>query len=89
MKIRTSACLAAVALGLAMLAGCSSSGSKLDAKIVNSACPMRPDCALKADGNNPTVDFKGETVAFCCKGCISNWNTLSDDDKNARLSKVR
>jgi len=81
--------LKAISLGLALTAAALSvsacqSTKAADASpgIVNSKCPMAP-----ADPIDPkvTTQYKGQTVGFCCKGCIPDWNSLTDDQKAARL----
>lgn len=32
------------------------------------------------------VDFNGQTVGFCCPGCIEQWNALPDHEKEAKLA---
>jgi hypothetical protein len=35
-----------------------------------------------------TRTYKGRNVAFCCAGCPTAWDKLSDTDKDAKLAKV-
>jgi hypothetical protein len=39
------------------------------------------------DPNGPTVEYHGKTVGFCCGGCVSPWDKMSDAEKNAFLTK--
>lgn len=71
----------------AMLAtGCQSS-QQGNMGLMNSPCPMKPDCPLP---NKPaTLAHRGGTVGFCCKGCIEEWNQLTPAQQDARLEKVK
>jgi hypothetical protein len=73
------------AAGLLALAGCATT-EKADVSMgaVNDVCPMsgRP-----VDPNGPTVEYHGKTVGFCCGGCVSPWDKMSDAEKNAFLTK--
>lgn len=55
--------------------------------LMNSKCPMKPDCPLPA--NAPTLEYKGGKVGFCCKGCIGKWNALTDDQRASLLTKAK
>ena len=52
---------------------------------VNQNCPMTGD---PVDPNVDTVDYKGEAVGFCCDECPSEWNKLSDSEKQTKLDEV-
>lgn len=54
--------------------------------IVNSKCPIVP--AHKANPN-VLVDFQGQKVALCCKGCSSAWNKLSDAEKATKVAAAK
>ncbi len=71
----------------AMTAGCQSSGGHGNMGLMNSRCPMKPDCPLPA--NPVTVEHKGGKVGFCCKGCIEEWSQMTGAQQEARLAKVR
>jgi hypothetical protein len=49
---------------------------------VNSYCVIMLD-----DPVDPTVvrDFKGQTVGFCCSGCLKKWDAMSDAQKDAAI----
>lgn len=66
---------------------CDDDDKKASMGAVNSVCPMR-GAACPIGDKAATTSFKGKTVAFCCKGCISKWDALSDSDKQARLDKA-
>ncbi len=51
--------------------------------IMNS--PIDPDQVT----SDLTREFNGETVAFCCGGCPSQWDQLSEEEKAEKLDAVR
>lgn len=51
--------------------------SKVEAKIVNSKCPM----SGKAVDAEQTVMFKGAKVAFCCEKCPTNFDPEKHGEK--------
>lgn len=53
---------------------------------VNTKCPVSGE-EVKAGG--ATVSYNGQTVGFCCPGCIGKFNAMSDADKAAALSKAK
>jgi len=59
------------------------------AKVVNDRCPMM---GTKIDPEkvpaNLTRTYKGQKVGFCCGGCPTAWDMLSDAEKDAKLAKV-
>ncbi len=59
------------------------------AKFANVKCPIMgsPVVAEKVT-KELTRLHKGQKVAFCCGGCPSAWDKLTDAEKNAKLSKV-
>jgi hypothetical protein len=56
------------------------------AAAVNAKCPMKPGNDV-VEGR--TTVFDGETVGFCCPQCKAQFETLSDEEKKAKLSAVR
>jgi hypothetical protein len=84
------ATLALLACGgvASLLTGCQTakSSSHANAGHVNSRCPLMPEHPID---KSVTVDYKGQKVAFCCDGCISEWDRLSDAQKDARLAKSK
>ncbi len=59
-------------------------------KFVNSKCPIRgstiePDKVTK----DLIREYKGQKVAFCCKGCPAKWDKLSDAQRDAKLAKAK
>ena len=84
----TGVAVAAMAIGLA---GCNSTqkddGASAGAmKPVNTKCPIVPGDTLN---NNVFTMYKGQKVAFCCPGCIEDWNTLSDELKDEKLARAK
>lgn len=53
---------------------------------VNTKCPVSGE-EVKAGG--ATASYNGQTVGFCCPGCIGKFNAMSDADKAAALSKAK
>ena len=82
-----------LALAAAALVGCKgadkkdapaadASGAKASMGIVNTKCPMM---LSHAAGTKVVVDFKGQQVGMCCKGCLPAWNKLNDEQKAEKL----
>ncbi len=63
---------------------------KAEAKVVNVRCPIK---GTKMDQANvpPSLTrmFRGQKVGFCCAGCPTAWDKLTDAEKNAKLAKVK
>lgn len=59
-------------------------------KFANVKCPMM-DSAINPAKVTPelTREFKGQKIAFCCKGCPAQWDKLSDEEKQAKLDAVK
>jgi len=58
-------------------------------EFVNVRCPImgtQLDLANVPEGLTRT--YKGQKVAFCCAGCPTAWDKLSDAEKDAKLAKV-
>ena len=80
------------------LGACSSDSKKSDTKtttspaktgsmgVMNSKCPISGETVDKDD---PTMDYKGGKVAFCCKNCEAKFNALSDADKAAKVTAAK
>ncbi len=56
----------------------------------NLRCPIMGS-AINLDmvGESLTRDYKGRKVAFCCAGCPSAWDKLSDAQKQAKVPGVK
>jgi hypothetical protein len=94
MKIR---CLAVPALlACALIVGaCSSSQTKSDkaatpAKasmgLMNSKCPMQGE---PVDKDDPTTDYKGGKVAFCCKNCMAKFQKLTPEQQAQKVAAAK
>lgn len=62
---------------------------QVSAKIVNARCPMMGS-TLKPEKvtEKLTREFKGRKVGFCCGGCPTAWDSLSDEQKEAKLKNA-
>jgi hypothetical protein len=59
------------------------------AGVVNVKCPITGEAIDPAKvPANLIVEFKGRKVGFCCGSCPPAWNNLSDQEKQAKLSKA-
>jgi hypothetical protein len=58
-------------------------------KVVNARCPIM-GTALKTDKvpEDLTRMYKGQKVGFCCGGCPSAWDKMSDAEKDKALEKA-
>lgn len=80
------AALAAGAVGSSCAKDNASSGSSTAAtttKGFNSACC----CGKPVDGKT-FVAYKGKTIGVCGPACLTEWNKMSDKDKDVALAKV-
>jgi hypothetical protein len=72
--------------GLALNIGCTEGGTEPSVSVAaasNLICPiMRHE--VTEDGGR--VDYEGQTIGFCCPGCINKWNALSAEEKAAKLA---
>ena len=66
-------------------AGCVDSPTPIAAVVAasNTNCPIMGH-EVSDDGGR--TEFNGQTIGFCCPGCIDKWNELSDEDKAEKLS---
>ncbi len=62
-------------------------GNHIKPKFANNRCPIMgsPIRAEKAT-KNLIRDYKGQKIAFCCGGCPSKWDNLTDAEKEAKLA---
>ncbi len=65
-------------------------GTHVKPQFANNRCPLmgspiNPEKVTK----NLIRDYKGQKVAFCCAGCPSMWDKLTDAQKQAKLPKVK
>ena len=90
------ALFAVSAFGVGLLVGCGDKGAKTteaDAPaaelVINSTCPMM-GTALDPGKvpANLTREFKGKKVGFCCGSCLTAWDKLSDEEKDAKVAEM-
>ncbi len=65
-------------------------GTHLKPQFANNRCPImgspiNPEKVTK----NLVRDYMGQKVAFCCAGCPSTWDKLTDAQKQTKLAKVK
>ena len=53
---------------------------------VNDTCPIGGE-PVEADGGS--ASYKGSTVGFCCPGCKSGWDDMSEAEKDAFITKAK
>ncbi len=75
---RSSKIISTLALSL-LLQACASAPSGRGP--VNDLCPIMN----KPVKTTITTVYKGETIGFCCKGCIKKWNAKEETVKDAML----
>ncbi len=57
-------------------------GSMTQVSAVNTKCPIMGSDVDPA----VTTEYNGQTVGFCCAGCIGKFNKLSDAEKAEKLA---
>jgi len=58
-------------------------------KFANVRCPiMGTELDLANVPEDLQRTYKGQKVAFCCAGCPSKWDALSDEEKAEKLAAV-
>jgi len=61
-------------------------GTHLKPQFANNRCPiMGSPIKPEKVATNLIRDYKGQKVAFCCAGCPSMWDKLTDAQKQAKL----
>jgi hypothetical protein len=94
MRLNSSALLASLVFGMAVVAGGCSHNKEAactDVKpgtvtTANKVCVM-----VNADPVNPSVtpvEWKGQKYGLCCNGCRPKWNALTDAQKDAAVAKA-
>jgi hypothetical protein len=65
-------------------------GKHVKPQLANSRCPIMGS-AINPDSvtANLTRDYKDQKIGFCCGGCPSAWDKLTDAEKQAKLSSVK
>lgn len=96
MKVLT----AGLVLGAAAMGGCKSgccgecqtpAAGDVKATEAKAAGPVNSVCAIENEDpvdESVTVAWRGQTVGFCCPGCIKEWAKLSDSQKDAAVAKA-
>jgi hypothetical protein len=77
-----------VLLAATTIIGCSNAPVETTtavAKVINKNCPVMGG-AVTADGG--TVEWKNQTIGFCCPDCVEQFEALSDEEKTAALAKA-
>lgn len=65
-------------------------GKHVKPQFVNNRCPIMGSPINPDKVTNDLIrEYKGQKVAFCCAGCPSTWDKLTDAEKNAKLAKVK
>lgn len=65
-------------------------GKQVKAKFVNNRCPMMGSPIIPSKVTEKlTRVYKGQQVAFCCAGCPSKWDKLTDAEKETKLAKSK
>jgi len=61
-------------------------GKHVKPQFVNSRCPIMGS-PIGRDRVDPSLtrDYNGQKIAFCCGGCPSAWDKLTDTQKQAKL----
>ncbi|MEK6703366.1 MAG: hypothetical protein AABZ53_13980 [Planctomycetota bacterium] len=57
-------------------------GNKPGKLSVNTVCPVVPADAVD---ESVTVLYKGKTIAFCCGGCVKDFNAMDEKGKDGIL----
>lgn len=77
-------------LSVATVVGCSQSSEPGDAAVsaaaTNAFCPIMGG-PVSPDGG--TVEWNGQTIGFCCDGCDDEWQSLSESEKEQKLSEAK
>ncbi len=65
-------------------------GTHIKPQFANNLCPiMGSPINTNMVAKSLIRSYQGQKVAFCCAGCPSNWDKLTDIQKQARLSKMK
>jgi len=66
------------------------SSQEIKSAFANTRCPIMGGAIDPANVTPElTREYKGQKVAFCCGGCPSQWDKLSDQEKDARLRNAQ
>ena len=74
-----------------MIAGINEAiGKHVKPEFANSLCPiLRAPIEPDKVTEDLIREYKGQKVAFCCKGCLATWDKLSDAQRDAKLAKAK
>ncbi|MHC4213466.1 MAG: hypothetical protein ACYSWP_08860 [Planctomycetota bacterium] len=65
-------------------------GKHVKPKFANIRCPiMNAPIAPEKVTKKLIREYKGQKIAFCCAGCPSAWDKLTNKQKDAKLAKVK
>lgn len=65
-------------------------GNHVKPQFANNRCPIMGSPIKPNDVSKKLIrDYKGQKVAFCCAGCPSAWDKLTDAQKQVKLTKVK
>jgi hypothetical protein len=84
--------VAALIIAAGSLFGCQSTKTTdagAEVRTVNSTCPVAGN-AWSENGSKTrpaalTRTYKGDTVGFCCQGCASKWDAMTDAERAQKL----
>ncbi len=74
----------ALAVALAVLAGCKATGPESTAA-VNQNCVMQVDHEVDPD---ITTSWRGTTLAFCCDKCKTKFDAMDDAGRKSAVDKA-
>lgn len=68
-------------------------GAAPEPGMINAACPVMGDEDARSTGASVAYaggrpGWSGMRVAFCCKGCIPRWETMTAAEQDAALARV-
>lgn len=88
-RMQVSGMFAVMCVGVAaMLGGCKSSEkttTQASPSVMNTTCPF----SGRPVTEGMTASYEGKTVGFCCRGCTSKFESMSDADKQAKMANVK
>ncbi len=65
-------------------------GKHVKPEFANSLCPiLRAPIEPDKVTEDLIREYKGQKVAFCCKGCPAKWDKLTDAEKDSKLAKAK
>lgn len=65
-------------------------GKHVKPKFANVRCPIMDSPIIPNKVTKNLIrDYKGQKIAFCCAGCPSAWDKLTNAKKDAKLAKAK